>query len=409
MAKFSGNFLTPPAKENILFYRGHVQIPAETEITKINGEYYVYSLLSGKSPGNYSMVISNVEYFSGGKVREENIEKNFSITENLADFSVNPGFIVTKTDFYIEVRNFKDTSLEVQINANETNLSENTTEKGFFATFFGTEEVQTTQATQSTAEDSFTIPPGETKKIYFKVSATQPIFKILRLSSENSNYEIPVFIFEKTMNATPSGEGLEFNPSELDLVINANSNFSESIFLHNYLNYSLNNVLLSISESIKPYVSLSSYEISSLGKNSSIKLNLTFYSTEEKLIKGNITATAQTNFSVLMPIEITFVGESVYIPPQEKEIPAISKTCAENNGIICNSTEKCDAEEITAKDDKCCLGTCKPIEKSSTGKLIGWTLLIVITGIIIWYLKVQSKKRNEINLLETAKTFLKKK
>lgn len=51
MAKVSGNFVEPVLKENIFFYRGHVRIPMEYGIAKIDEEYYIYALLGTKEIG----------------------------------------------------------------------------------------------------------------------------------------------------------------------------------------------------------------------------------------------------------------------------------------------------------------------------------------------------------------------
>ena len=63
IAKVSGYFLEPILKENIFFYRGHVRIPMEYDVAEIGEEFYIYALLSDKSPNNYSIVIKNATLF----------------------------------------------------------------------------------------------------------------------------------------------------------------------------------------------------------------------------------------------------------------------------------------------------------------------------------------------------------
>ena len=90
-AKISGDFIKPPLQGNIFLYRGHVRIGIEAYLTKIGDDYYIYAPLSGKTLGNYSLVIENVEYKKASKTIKEDLVKNFSINENLTDFKINKG------------------------------------------------------------------------------------------------------------------------------------------------------------------------------------------------------------------------------------------------------------------------------------------------------------------------------
>ena len=62
VAKISGNFLTPIARSNIFFYKEHVRVSFEYQITKIGYDYYLYAFLVGKTAGNYSLSIEDVKY-----------------------------------------------------------------------------------------------------------------------------------------------------------------------------------------------------------------------------------------------------------------------------------------------------------------------------------------------------------
>ena len=99
MAKISGNFLEQVKKENILFYREHVRVPLEYDLAKIDNEYYVYAELGNKEPNNYSLRIENVNYMKGATVVDDDLIKEFIITEEVADFSINPGFVITEKEF----------------------------------------------------------------------------------------------------------------------------------------------------------------------------------------------------------------------------------------------------------------------------------------------------------------------
>jgi len=306
MAKVSGNFVEPVLKENIFFYRGHVRIPMEYDIAKIDDEYYIYALLGTKAPNNYSISIESIKYMKGSTISEENLVKNFTITEETADFSINPGFIITEKDFYIEVQNLQDYEITIDIDTNETGEV-----GGFFAVLFGITEDE---------EDSVTLRSGEIKKINFELGNVTT-FKMVGLSTENLTYEIPVYAFVSEVEEIGEEEESE-------------------------------------------------------GINISEEQNQTITTEEE--------TTTEDNESIIQV--------------------ASTKTCEELNGTICKKNEKCDGKLEYARDAVCCLGTCKKIQKTQTGKIIGWSIVIVIVVFLIWFFKKKYRgAKKDIDLLKIAK------
>ena len=212
MARISGNFVEPLLAENIFFYRGHVQIPMEYDIAKIDNEYYLYALLGGKSPGEYSVALENVKYLVGTEISEENIAKNFTITNATADFSITPGFIITSEDFSIAVQNLQDYSINITVKENKTEEKEG----GFFSFFFkGVEENE---------GESIVVKSGEIKNINFGLG-NETSFRKVWLSTENLEYEIPVYAFvnsvpeeqeeeEEEQNASSDGQTGEENETQ---------------------------------------------------------------------------------------------------------------------------------------------------------------------------------------------------
>ncbi|MCK4552745.1 hypothetical protein KAT80_00900 [Candidatus Pacearchaeota archaeon] len=167
MAKVSGNFFESITKENIFFYRGHVRQPMSAFVAKINNDFYIYAQLSGKSPDNYSIVIKNVKYIKGGLIVEEDLAKYFSISSSTADFSIEQGFVITNENFFIEMENLQESEIEISVDS----LIELKTEEPIILT------------------------SGATKKIYFSIENTNSTFEIIKLSTENSQYEILVSVF----------------------------------------------------------------------------------------------------------------------------------------------------------------------------------------------------------------------
>ena len=385
MAKVSGNFLDPILNNNIFFYRGHVRISMDSYVAKINNTFYIYAPLIGKTQNNYSIVLKNARYYiEGGQISDEDITKNFSITKNISDFSIAPGFVVTKDNFFIEVQNLQDSEITIQIKTNSE------TSQGFFASLFGNQG----------GENSISLKAGEIKKINFELNnITQPALKTIELTTENLKYEIPVYIYTEETEQEKKQKSFKFEPSELNISIPTNSNTTKIIYLYNTGEEKLENISLSVSDSLKEYVSFSIEKIEELDKNSSIKIELYFSSDdEEKIIEGQIKAQSQELYSYLA-VSLNFLKD--YIPLDgEDEI----KTCSEMNGTICKDDEKCDEETIYAKDGVCCLGDCKKIKKSPIGKIIGWIIVIAVIGFLIWFFKEKYRGvKKEIDLFKIGK------
>src|SRR3989344_4174790 len=78
LAKISGNFIDQITRENVFFYRGHVKIPAIYGVVKIEDEFYIYSISTGKTQGNYSLAIEGVRYMRATEVVDDDIILNFT-------------------------------------------------------------------------------------------------------------------------------------------------------------------------------------------------------------------------------------------------------------------------------------------------------------------------------------------
>ena len=264
--------------------------------------YYIYALLP-KTQNNYSLVITGVRYYQGSQITDDDIVKNFSISENLADFSINPGFIVSDDDFFVTVQNLKDTQITLNSIMDK--------------------------------EQSDILYSGEIKRINFELSSiSSSVFKTAKLSTENLNYEIPVYIFtnffcgdnkcngdenctictedcgnctsenycgdsecnmdescltcsEDCGNCTSENycgdnncsgnetcescsqdcgecdvidekiEEFKFEPSKLEINMSTNSEITQIFYIHNTGELDLNDITLSVSTDLKPYIFLS--------------------------------------------------------------------------------------------------------------------------------------------------------
>ena len=153
---------------------------------------------------------------------------------------------------------------------------------------------------------------------------------------------------------------------------------------------------------LKPYINLSKQSINELNTNSNTPIELIISSKEEFEVEGYIKAKAGAKI-VYSLISIKFLANytAIEIPVQN----STTRTCAEKGYSICSKDEECSTNELFyAKDNVCCIGTCKAKEKSSsTGRIIGISILIIVVILGALFYKKFKKTKKPINLLKIAK------
>ncbi len=432
-AHLSGNFLTPITKDNIFFYRaGHIPIPMNYDITNINGDYYIYALTTGKTPSNdYSISIQNIKYMNGAGVDSDNIVQNFSITNSTADFSVNPGFIVTSDNFSLQVQNLLNNQITIYVQT-ETNSSG----REIFV--------------EGSNEDFVTVNSGEIKTINFQVGPGEPTFQEIELTTEtgsNSNsslnltsipdsifcfflgncnqsnvtsntsnttsaspdegitYEVPVYVYTGTTEISP--ENFYFIPSNFTLSLPMNTTDNEVVYLYNNGNTEIDNISLILDNSISPFVNISETEINSLGANSNVPIDLSLFSTTEANIDGNLTAIDENGNEASSLLSINFTNNNLTISNNSavSNGSTYAETCAELNGTVCTSDEQCSEQPVYATDNVCCLGTCNSATQAgSSGTIIAIILIVLIIGFLLWfYLAKYKKAKKPVDFAKIAK------
>ncbi|MBU1129644.1 MAG: hypothetical protein KJ949_03375 [Nanoarchaeota archaeon] len=371
IAEISGNFLERLAEDNIYFYRGHVKIPMLYDFAKIENKYYLYVSLLGKTPANYSVVIEGAKYMKGAEKIEQDIVKNFSISESTADFSLDKGFLLTEKGFSIEVQNLQDSDLEIKVKDS----------------------------------GSVELSSGQIKELYFGLNnfSSSGMNKI-ELTSENLKYEIPVYILGEFVKEpeTKNEKSFKFEPGELNFSMPTNSETSRIIYLYNNGNVNLEDISFSISNDLDSYVSYSVEEIKELFSEESRKITLDFSSDEAKTIQGTLKAKTdelEIDLDIYVGFLENYVGEEV----QEVKDPSKIKTCEELGGIFCGDNQECSIDKQYAKDGNCCLETCQEPEVDNSGKIIGWIIVIAIVVVLIWFFKSKAKIKNMPDLMKQAK------
>jgi len=376
--KFSGNFIDTISKDNIFFYEDYVRVPIPYDIIRIEDEYYIYALLP-EVQKNYTLSIEDVKYYQGSKIVEDDIKKNFSTTSDLADFSLSPGFVSTSESFSLNMQNLQDSKRTIKINYDGK-------------------------------ETEFTLKSGEKKSINFKVeNINQDNLKYIQLSSDKTSYNVPVYVFTNEPSIITGKKGLKFEITNPEISMATNFEKKKIIYLKNTGEEDLENISLSLTNELSSYINLSTKNITKLKGNSSRQIELLIKSGEdEKLITGEIKAQINWETYASAPLSLNFIKDFVPTNTTDEDAGSIilTQTCEELGGKICLAeTEICDGETADSFEGECCLSkTCNLKTTSSTGKIVGWTLVIIVLLFVAWFfLKKYRGAKGPLTILERAK------
>ncbi len=437
IAKISGNFVSSLDYENVFFYRGHVKVPFDFDIAKIGDYYYVKASLIGKTPENYSMRIENITYYEAGSVVDKETVTNFSINNNTADFSIDPGFIISSQDFSIEVQNLQDSSITLSIKNPSGIIS----------------------------EDSITIGPQQIKNIDFQLDLTEDLTDTIKLSTSKLDYVIPVSIFGQEKNKCgneeiDSGESCDgdnwgyitgcsdFGFTEGHLSCNSPGSSNECLFDTSECSGDSDEGSCGDDEinageqcdgdnwgSVKGCENFGfskgellcikcSFDTSNC---SNIKcVNDTVCSDDQECKEGICVQKEECGPNKSCNDDKECVDNKCVAKNQEcgsdknctqgkicnKGICidiAIQKTCTELGGRICGQEEICEGNSSLIGGNTCCSGICNEAPKSSILKIIGWSLVVIaILFLLFFYLKYKRARKKIPNLVELGSGGFKK-
>lgn len=416
LAKVSGNFLDIITPQNVSLYQDNERVSFVAYVKKIRGDFYIYGQTLGKPEGNYSLKIQGVRYYSSGNVlSSEDIVLNFKITNQTADFSVEPLILESNQDFSVKIKNL---NLDKKINVTSV---------------FG--------RTQKTILFDY----GETKEIKFSSLELIQGWNTLNLSSESISYQVNVYSSEGRIITPPQPDTSNLTPgavlcSESEIAVRISESDSELSYSFQAINpwdYRINSVKINISEDLQEYVKVIN-ESFSMNADSSEYVSLSFYFSGDlqdypQEIKGELfieTPKAKT----VIPVKIVLSEEdNIQNPenpetnPPEEDDPKNSgdrETCIgkgdpQYSGEFCLKDEICEGVLVFAVNSssegetKCCIGTCKvkvnvDNEKESSSKkankIVGWVLVIFLIGFVAWFiLKKYKGAVRPIDLLKIGK------
>jgi hypothetical protein len=347
--EIQGNILEPISHSDIIFKRSHVAVAVDYDIKKIQDKYYLYAQVP-LNLNNYTLFINNIATIVNGKSELVDYNSSFEVAGNLTDYSINPGFIVAKEDFTININ---------------SNLDQQTT----INSDFPDEHAITLNPGTNILKFSISnIPQG-----FYTAKIGKYILPIQIIKSPNNNSQLSLTVVPKIIRETiKKNSNKSYNIS----IINSNSETIENIyFIFDKNIFSMSNESITLGPNISKIVSITL-------KQSSQPISSTILIAKDNNILGNIS------------FQIIFTNN-------ESEITNSSKPeyyCSELGGKFCSASEICSMQTIQSLDGTCCVGSCN-VQKTSSSNWIVYTLSIVVLIIIIFfYMRYKKTKITEKNL-----------
>ncbi|MFH1710813.1 MAG: hypothetical protein ABH840_00710 [Nanoarchaeota archaeon] len=363
LGSIEANFLTQLTPQNIYFYSDRVSIPLVFDIAKINDKYYFYVILPIQER-DYTMIIKDAHYFENGQEQLRDIETNFSVSGNITEFSVYPGFIITKNNFTLSLES-KNQALDVTIKVQNQSIQVN-------------------------------LPIAKTKKVDLTVNSNNFTMEFISVSSQNTNYNIPIAILSSNTsiyqprniseNITDS-EKFRFSKSKLNLSVNEDSELTYDLYLVNVGDKDLGDINLVLEGDINSIATLNLKTLD-LKESETKKIELTINPENTGVFRGEIRAETD-NLSTSIDIVINSFSKDTEIPIPN---PDTKDPCVVYDGIICDSAQQCSSTVIDSSEGECCLGKCEN-KTSYTTIIIGILILIVVlVGLFFLYKRQKATK-----------------
>lgn len=361
IAKISGNFVEPILEENVVFYKDHVKIPMIYEVGKIGNSFYVAAYLTSKDEGNYSIKLQNVYYYSGASVIGDDLVKNFSITNETADFYLDRGFVITEDPFFVEITGLKDYDVEVSITSSEEFVS----------------------------DESATVSSGESKKIDFSFGNISDEFVgSVSLKSENTNYTIPVYFYGTAVSQGYCGDGIINSGEQCD-----GKNWGDVDDCTDF-NFELGDLSCVDCQ----------FDTSDC-KDSEVCDNYECVEIEPECTKDSeCTGDEVCDNGICVECKSADnCGNDERCVNNLCVTTEQQQTCEELKGEFCTK-ENCNGEFKDIRGNICCLGSCEAKKPGSSTAWIGWTLLIVVFLILIFfYFKYRGSKAKPVDFSKIFK------
>jgi len=367
-----GNFLNQLKLDDFYFYSDRSQIPLVFDSARIQDKYYFYALLPVVER-NYTLIIRNAHYYENGREIISDLEKSFTVSGNVADFSVYPGFLIMKNQSHITLESLNQ-PLSVSVNFLDSIQDVN-------------------------------VPIAQKKKVKLEARGIETFtLAEIEISALDTKYLVPVAILsssEKENINLSDAIKFRFSKSEYNTSVYEKETASMKIYLQNLGNIPLDNINIILSDTLKDIVDLSDYKIDSLGESESKEIILSITPATYKTYFG-IIAASSGNYSAETYLTINSIQTGQPLPdiPDSTDRQA---SCYDLQGGFCLEAQQCSGEIVDSIEGECCVGSC--IQATSyTSTIIGIVLiLIVAAGLYFLYKRYKKAKPGEEDGLKRAR------
>jgi len=356
IAEISGNILEPINNARIEFLRGHISIPLDFDLKKLENKYFLWAS-SPLTEENYTLKIKDIVTTIMGKIEITDLVQNFSVLGNLTDYSIKPGIISIDKDFSIEIQSNEDQQKSITLD------------------FPSTQEI--------------ILKPGK-NIIDFSIQDSSPGLREINIGK----YKIPVLI---TKSANISNE-------TMDILVQPTAIISTTLigkdlaYPFRIINLKESTISGSLLEYDKDLFYINSSEQITIASRNSLELTLRIKSpVAEKFRKEGINEILKIKFDSIilnLPVSIRFTENmnEVKTPYLENETLYF---CSELKGKQCSAAvgEICGGEIKASIEGACCIGICKKPEAKTSRKWIGYLIAgILFILLIIIFLKYRKTK-----------------
>ncbi len=351
--EIQGNILEPIGRSDIIFKRAHVAVAVDYDIRRILDKYYLYAQVP-TSPNNYTIFINNIATTVNGQNEIINFNQTFEVTNNLTDYSINPGFIVANQDFSISI---------------ESNLDQQTTINSNFP-----------------EERAITLNPG-INNIQFNLGQKSSGFYLATIGK----YQVPILLTNNQASQEPVS--ISVYPKVFRETIKSNNQKSYNISITNNGDALLDQIYFAYNENI---FSINNESIN-LEPNQTINISISLINLSKDISEFIFIARGSETLANIS-FQITFTQNDSQVTNNSNP----EYYCSEIGGKFCSASEVCSGQNVQALDGSCCVGVCNIPEENSSSNWILYSLialaLIIFIFVYLKYKKTKIPKPKDLNL-----------
>ena len=373
IAEISGNILQPIEKTQVELKRGHITTPSEYDLKRLGDRYFIWAI-APNTENNYTLIIKDIVTTVSGKTESIHFEQNFSVTGNLTDYFIKPGFIFTREDFAVEIQ-----------------LNEDSTKK-------------------------ITVDFPFTKEILLK-----PGKNLVQFSLEESNasgfleinigkYIFPIYIIRGSENETMQEKSTIFlEPKAIISTTLIKDNLVYPFKIINSGDKSISNLTISYNTDI---FKINTSESIKINTHDFVELSVKIISPiNEEMKKNGINEFIKVKIKDAefdLPITIRFTENK-----SEEKTPYLENGivyyCKELRGTVCSAEEICDGNIQATIDGACCIGSCNPPQTKGSKSWIGYLIVGIVLILIVFIFLKYKRTKVETNQLDKKVTEAEKK